>query len=105
MHFRSIRAHSALYIIVKFVIRYIAKLVQYTLNGEANSSLAILLYVIYIEKLLLKFKKELWGGVKIADHTLKTGGHVDDQFWFVKNYDDDLWSIVESLESCTNALT
>ena len=36
--FGTMGAHSALYIIVKFVIRFIAKLVQYTLNGEANSA-------------------------------------------------------------------
>ena len=49
--------------------------------------LAMLLYIIYIEPLLLKFKKEL-SGVRIADHPLKVGGHVDDQFLFVKNDDD-----------------
>jgi hypothetical protein len=65
----------------------------------------MLLYIIYIEPLLLKFKKEL-SGVRIADHPLKVGGHVDDQFLFVKNDDDirRLWCIVESFENCTNAL-
>ena len=65
----------------------------------------MLLYIIYIEPLLLKFKKEL-SGVRIADHPLKVGGHVDDQFMFLKNDDSTrrLWCIVESFENCTNAL-
>ena len=44
--------------------------------------LAMLLYIIYIEPLLLRFKKEL-AVVKIASHPLIMGGHVDDQFTFV----------------------
>ena len=65
----------------------------------------MLLYTIYIEPLLLRFQKEL-AGVKIAGHPLIVGGHVDDQFLFVKCDDDirRMWGIVESFEDCTNAL-
>jgi len=44
--------------------------------------------------------------VKIAGNPLIVGGHVDDQFLFVKCDDDirRMWGIVESFEDCTNAL-
>jgi len=67
--------------------------------------LAMLLYIIYIEPLLLRFKKELMG-VKITGLPLVVGGHVDDQFLLVK-CDEDIrcmWGIVESFEDYTNAL-
>ena len=67
--------------------------------------LAMLLYIIYIEPLLLRFKKELMG-VKITGLPLVVGGHVDDQFLLVK-CDEDIrcmWVIVESFEDYTNAL-
>ena len=35
--------------------------IHFERGSKQCCSLAILLYVIYIEKLLLKFKKELWG--------------------------------------------
>jgi len=43
--------------------------------------------LLYIEPLLVWFKKEL-AVVKIAGHPLKVGGHVDDQFFFVEKKDD-----------------
>jgi hypothetical protein len=67
--------------------------------------LAMLLYIIYIEPLLLRFKKELMG-VKITGLPLVLGGHVEDQFLLVE-CDEDIrcmWGIVESFEDYTNAL-
>jgi len=46
------------------------------------------------------------GGCENAGHLLVVGGHVDDQFLFVK-CDEDIrrvWGIVESFEDCTNPL-
>ena len=67
--------------------------------------LAMLCYVIYIESLILRFKRELTG-VRISQATVKVGGHVDDQFLFVDTDEDirRVWSIVGKFERCTNAL-
>ena len=75
-------------------------------KGDSNKSASSTTMLLYIEPLLQKgFKKEL-AGVKIAGHPLIVGGHVDDQFLFVKCDEDirRMWGIVESFEDCTNAL-
>ena len=56
-------------------------------KGDSNRSAFATRMLLYIEPLLLRFKKEL-AGVKIAGHPLKVGGHVDNQFFFVEKNDD-----------------
>ena len=86
--------------------KYISYMTMFSFSkGDSNRSAFATRMLLYIEPLLLRFKKELMG-VKITGLPLVLGGHVEDQFLLVE-CDEDIrcmWGIVESFEDYTNAL-